>query len=209
MHIISPKNNNMSKKLVFAVMLVGILSLSSYVFASSSPSGDPFQAIWDTISSIGNTLEDYGSRLNDAENVNSDQTALIESLQTTVSQQTSQINELIAKLEQVPWDLTGTYIVYWGGNRHQMVVDNMDLVTGEFSGHGTFLDAPGYFWTMTGHLDGYSFNFRIVYTETLPGYYVDTTGTVAPDGSLSGSGVSSIGENFTFHSTSGAATKNN
>ena len=170
------------------LVLVLALLFGSRVLAGSVPSGDPFQAIWEAI---------FGQ----AEQINT--------LNQEVSKLKNTVNELANKLEQVPWDMTGTYTVYWGGNRHQMIVDSMNLITGEFSGHGIFLDAPGYSWTMTGALDGYSFNFRIVYTETLPGYYVDTTGTVAPDGSLSGSGVSSIGENFTFHSTSGTATKNN
>lgn len=178
-------------------------------WVSAETEGQPFQMVWDAIANLQSQIDNI-ELLPGPQGEPGPQGPAGEPSwdEQRVVELEERIDELEAKLNEVPWDLTGTYTVYFGGNRHQMVVDSMDLVTGDFSGHGTFLDAPGYSWTMTGHLDGYSFTFRIVYTETLPGYYVDTTGTVAPDGTLSGSGVSGIGEHFIFYSSTGTATKN-
>ena len=174
----------MKKKMIVVSLLVAGLFLAGSV--SAAKGGDPLQAVWQAINALVARVDGHDTQ--------------IASLQAT-------IDDLVAKVQE-PWNLTGTYVGYWGGNQHQMAVDTMNTITGEFSGHGTYLDAPGYAWTMTGTLDEDSFNFRITYTETLAGYYVDTTGTIASDGTLSGNGVSSLGENFIFHSTSGVATKN-
>ena len=174
----------MKKKMIAVSILVAGMLIAGSV--SAAKGGDPLTAVWNAINVLVARVDGHDAQ--------------IASMQAT-------IDDLVAKVRE-PWNLTGTYVVYWGGNQHQMVVDTMNTITGEFSGHGTYLDAPGYSWTMTGNLDGSAFTFRITYTETLAGYYVDTTGTIATIGTLSGNGVSSLDENFAFYSASGIVTKN-
>jgi hypothetical protein len=64
----------------------------------------------------------------------------------------------------------------------------MDSTTGNFSGTGTYLDASGYYETITGNINGTQITFTIVYTPSSinPGYTLSVAGTINPDGSMSG-----------------------
>jgi len=108
------------------------------------------------------------------------------------------------------WNMTGQYqITFAGSYFHTMTIDVIALNTdpGTFSGTGVWNDDPvGYTWTVTGHLDGSKLDFHIVYTGTGAGYWVDAIGTVAADGTLSGTGIDSSNFSFSWYSTSGTAT---
>ncbi len=110
------------------------------------------------------------------------------------------------------WDLTGTYGIDYvctsgcsGTYSHTLIVTAMDLVSGDFSGNGFYNSNPGYTWTAAGNVNGSDFTMNLVYTGINAGYTVDLVGTIAGDGSLSGTAVSSSGQTFTFSSASGNA----
>jgi hypothetical protein len=99
-----------------------------------------------------------------------------------------------AKVDRVPGPLDFlnplliTYTI--GGNdyHHSYTVINVDQNTGNFSGTGTYLDAPGYDETISGNISGTNISFTIVYTPASinPGYTLSVTGTINPGGSLTG-----------------------
>jgi len=110
-----------------------------------------------------------------------------------------------------PWDMTGTYVIDFtlgGGGvyAHTMNITSMDLATGAFSGTGFYNADPSYTWNVTGNVSDSSLSFTIVYTGSGAGYTVNATGTIAPDGTLSGN-ATGPGQTFTWVSTSGAATR--
>lgn len=62
----------------------------------------------------------------------------------------------------------------------------------EFSGTGEY-SSPGYPWTIQGQVSGHNVSFRIDYQGAInPGYNVEATGTIAADGSVSGTAVSHL-----------------
>jgi uncharacterized protein YycO len=80
---------------------------------------------------------------------------------------------------------------------------------GTFSGTGYTITNPSLPWTASGTVSGSTFSLLIVYTVPPPGvetYSGTFTGTILPDGKLSGSGVSSVNEMGNLVTTSGAAT---
>ena len=112
------------------------------------------------------------------------------------------------------WDLTGSYTIdstctagCAGTYSHHMDVTSMDLESGEFSGTGYYIVNPSYTWDMDGTLSGDTVNFNILYTGLNSGYYVDFTGQVDGNGTMSGTAVSSTGQTFDW-STSDKATFN-
>lgn len=112
------------------------------------------------------------------------------------------------------WDLTGTYTIVFtctsgcsGDYPHTMEVNVMDLGTGDFSGTGYYNPNNAYTWDVTGTVSGSSVSpFHILYTGLNAGYYVDLTGTINGDGSMSGTATSSSSQTFDWVTTSGAAT---
>ena len=111
------------------------------------------------------------------------------------------------------WDLTGTYTIVFhctsgcsGDWPHSMTINVMDLGTGGFSGNGNYIPDPGYTWDVTGTVSDSSVEFSILYTGKNAGYYVDLIGTIASDGTMSGTATSSSGQTFTWETTTGAAT---
>ncbi|MFX1535403.1 MAG: hypothetical protein ACFFDI_14350 [Promethearchaeota archaeon] len=111
------------------------------------------------------------------------------------------------------WNLTGSYVLEYtctsgcsGVYPHTMNVNSMDLETGDFSGDGYYNSDSGYTWDVTGNVGGSDVTFTVDYTGLNPTYYVEVEGTIAEDGTLSGTATSSTGQTFDWASTSGAAT---
>ena len=73
-----------------------------------------------------------------------------------------------------------------GAYEHRLTIASYSASSGSFSGHGSSVTAPGQNWTISGSIKGGKVTFHIAYTTGNPGYTVDGTGTVAPDGSMSG-----------------------
>jgi hypothetical protein len=113
----------------------------------------------------------------------------------------------------VPWNPIGSYTIAFtctsscsGVYSHTMDITSYDSGTGAFSGVGHYNADTSYTWNLTGVLTGSSLTFHIVYTGSNAGYTLDGTGTVATDGSLSGTASSNSGQTFTWATTAGAST---
>ncbi len=108
-----------------------------------------------------------------------------------------------ASAAQPSWDLTGTYTIQYflGGGQY----DHTDTITVTsfddpmtFSGTGYYNPNPSYTETIAGTLTGDNLEFTVVYTGLEAGYTADAVGSVATDGSLSGSATDSQGRSFTW-----------
>jgi len=80
---------------------------------------------------------------------------------------------------------------------------------GMFSGTGHTLEIPNLRWIASGTVSGSAFTLQIDYLDPPPGvstYSASFTGTILPDGKLSGSGVSTVNERGNLVTISGAAT---
>ena len=96
-----------------------------------------------------------------------------------------------------------------GGNYpHHLTVDSLQpigLNSFTFTGHGTFDPDPSYTWTATGSVSGTTLSMHIVYTGTQAGYTLDFTGTINPDGSVTGTSFSdSLGRTLTVSMPAGS-----
>lgn len=102
----------------------------------------------------------------------------------------------------------GTLDVELGGQYlHTMIVDSVTPVSPTrtlFGGHG-FYNPGGYDWTLTGMISGSNVAFEITYTTGLPGYVFSATGTIAPDGSMSGTATDTLLRNSTWSMPAGTA----
>lgn len=100
------------------------------------------------------------------------------------------------------WSLSGAYTIDFqlGGGHyiHTMNVSSFDTSTGNFSGTGFYNPNNSYTWNVTGDINGNDMTFHILYTGTNAGYTVDATGTIANDGTMSGTAVSNSSQNFTW-----------
>lgn len=123
------------------------------------------------------------------------------------------VNQVGAKVERVAgaWDLTGSYVIEFtctsgcsGTYPHTMNITSVDLTSGDFSGDGNYNPNPDYTWDVSGNVSDSSLTFTIVYTGLNPGYTVNASGTIASDGTLSGT-ATGPGQSFDWQSTSGAA----
>lgn len=91
-----------------------------------------------------------------------------------------------------------------GGNYpHTLQTVLEDTSTGNFTGTGNYDADPSYTWDITGNITGDNITFQLVYTGTGAGYTLNGAGTIASDGSISGS-VDNNCEEFTMGP--GAAT---
>jgi hypothetical protein len=110
------------------------------------------------------------------------------------------------------WSLNNAEIDfgYQGGiYPHSLTVDSIQ-VTGlnsyTFTGHGVFNPDPSYTWNATGSVSGTTLSMHIVYTGTQAGYSLDFTGTINPDGSVTGTSFSdSLGRSLTVSMPAGSA----
>lgn len=77
---------------------------------------------------------------------------------------------------------------------HTMNIDTIvptSPTSSTFSGTGFYNADPSYTWTVTGTINGSAIDYLIVYTGTSAGYSFHATGTIAADGSMSGSATDS------------------
>ncbi|MFW9864364.1 MAG: hypothetical protein ACFFET_18910 [Candidatus Thorarchaeota archaeon] len=109
------------------------------------------------------------------------------------------------------WNLEGDWVLrfFWGGNwDHDMTVTFQEA-DGTFEGTGGYPAGLTYThtWTVTGIVDGNAVVFTIVYDSDSqnPGYTVWATGTIAADGTMSGTWSSSQNQDGPWWSLSGAA----
>ena len=98
---------------------------------------------------------------------------------------------------------------FGGGNYpHHLTVDSIDptgLNSFTFIGHGSFDPDQSYTWNATGSVSGNQLRMHIVYTGTQAGYYLDFTGTINPDGSVTGTQFSdSLGRTLTVSMPAGS-----
>jgi hypothetical protein len=99
-----------------------------------------------------------------------------------------------AKVDRVSGDFSFsdpflvTYVIGGSEYHHSYDITMMDPVTGDFSGTGTYLDAPGYIESITGNIIGSQITFTILYLpgSINPGYTLSVEGTINPDGSMTG-----------------------
>ena len=110
------------------------------------------------------------------------------------------------------WNLKGDWtldFVYSGSPYvHEMTVTLQPVcgvVENAFEGYGHYVSDPSYTWTVTGNVVGDTVNFHILYTGTNAGYYVDAVGTIADDGTMSGT-WSNPTQSGTWSSKAGHAT---
>ena len=108
------------------------------------------------------------------------------------------------------WYLTGDWVLAFEyGNLyiHDMTVT--DQTAGTFSGTGVWQDNPLYTWTVVGSVIGDGVSFTIDYDPTNPNpdYQVSVSGTIASDGTMSGSWSSNMGQSGLWESTEGNAWK--
>jgi len=108
------------------------------------------------------------------------------------------------------WNVEGDWVLdfyYIEGHSHW--IHDMTIATqadGTFSGTGGYpATGPPYShpWTLTGTISDNDVTFTIIYVSPAPnpGYTVWAAGEVAPDGTMSGTAVSSIGQHFTWTAT--------
>jgi len=88
---------------------------------------------------------------------------------------------------------------------HDMTITSQ-MADGTLSGYGGYPSTgPPYThpWTLTGKVSDNTVTFTIVYVSPAPnpGYTVYATGTIAADGSMSGTATSSTGQSFTWTAT--------
>jgi len=98
------------------------------------------------------------------------------------------------------WDVRGTYyldVTFGGLYRHVMTIDAIvpqSPTNTVFSGTGYYVPDPSYTWTVTGSVNGSLISFDILYTGAAAGYVFHAVGTIAPDGSMSGTATDSAGQ---------------
>lgn len=87
------------------------------------------------------------------------------------------------------WELTapsGIDLVCGGSTYSHTLNDVTNDPNGSFEGTGTYNPNTGYTWDMAGEIDGDGIEFYILYTGINAGYTLNGIGTIAPDGSISG-----------------------
>src|SRR5205814_4492030 len=111
------------------------------------------------------------------------------------------------------WNISGTHNIVFttpdtSTYSHTMNVTNLVALSNtstSFSGTGTYDADPSYTWTVTGTVAGNAVSFHIVYTGTGAGYFVNGSGTIASDGSISGTALDSNGLSLTWTMPAGSA----
>jgi len=106
------------------------------------------------------------------------------------------------------WSVVGDWtlsFLYLGSSYlHDMTV-TLQQIGGAFEGYGHYVPDPDYTWAVTGNVVGDIVSFHILYTGKNAGYYVDAVGTIATDGTMSGT-WSNPAQSGTWSSTAGVAT---
>lgn len=108
--------------------------------------------------------------------------------------------------ENCTWNLVGSW-TYEAQLGSKFYVHDMSITSQadeSLSGTGSYLGEPQTTWTMSGTVSGNIVNWRVTYPSN---YWAKLTGTIAEDGTMSGTWTDSNGNNGTWHSTSGNAEK--
>jgi hypothetical protein len=74
-----------------------------------------------------------------------------------------------------------------------MVIESFNQETGDFKGHGWYLEDSRYKWDISGTGDGNNIKFHIEYTGANPGYVVNAEGIISSTTYMSGKGEASNG----------------
>lgn len=113
------------------------------------------------------------------------------------------------------WNLSGTYVLTYtciagcvGDYPHTMNITVSNLEDGTFSGTGFYNTNPLYSWDVAGTVAGSTVDFVADYNNLNPSYELTATGTIAIDGTMSGTATSNTGQEFNWATTSGTATYN-
>jgi hypothetical protein len=97
----------------------------------------------------------------------------------------------LAKVERVPaWELTVPQEIDFtcGGGSYLHTLETVNnLPNGDSTGTGYYNPNHSYTWDFDGNINGDDFTFTIVYTGISAGSIYNGTGTIASDGSISGS----------------------
>ncbi|HET7320474.1 MAG TPA: hypothetical protein VFI84_02725 [Candidatus Saccharimonadales bacterium] len=104
------------------------------------------------------------------------------------------------------WQLNPSAIVFTCGGApygHHLNTVSENQSTGDFTGTGSYNADSSYTWNATGNVSDSNITFQIVYTGTNAGYTLNGVGTIASDGSVSGT-VDGNCESFTM--PAGSAT---
>ena len=115
-------------------------------------------------------------------------------------------------MEAGVWNVGGTYplvVTYGGTYTHTMRVDTVTPISTTattFSGTGYYVPDASYTWTVKGMVSGSNIWFDITYTGTMAGYVFHATGSIAADGSMSGTGTDTLGQTpLTWATPAGSA----
>lgn len=104
------------------------------------------------------------------------------------------------------WTVKGNYVITFNCLTcvpHNITISTFNRHTGVFSGQGQYAANPAFTWVVSGKVTGNHITMRILYTGQDAGYYIDLTGTIARNGTMSGNATQSSGGSFTWMSTSG------
>ena len=87
------------------------------------------------------------------------------------------------------WKLNPSSITFTCGGTaypHSLNTVTENQATGDFTGTGNYVTDPSYTWDTTGNVSGSNIAFQVVYTGSNAGYTLNGVGTIASDGSVSG-----------------------
>lgn len=112
------------------------------------------------------------------------------------------VSPVFAKVERVagPWQLSAPQEISFvcGGNSYVHTLGTVNnLPDGSYSGTGYYNPDMAYIWDIDGNVVGNDITFQIEYTGTAAGSVYNGVGTIAPDGSITGT-VDSNCETFTM-----------
>ena len=106
-----------------------------------------------------------------------------------------------------PWTLTApsdiTFVCGGGNYTHTLDTVSNDS-SGSFTGTGHYVPDNSYTWDITGNITDTTITFTIIYTGTNAGYTLNGIGTIASDGSITGT---TDGNCQTFSMTAGSAVQ--
>jgi hypothetical protein len=106
------------------------------------------------------------------------------------------------------WTVAGTTLTFVLGvdYPHTLFVDTVtptSTTSATFTGHGFYNGNPTVTWTVAGSVQGSTVSFHMAYTEG--GYTLDATGTIAGNGSMSGTANDSVSQFLTWSAPAGSA----
>jgi hypothetical protein len=132
--------------------------------------------------------------------------ALFALVPTVVSAAPVHNNQVVQHTQE--WNPVGNYVISFNCATcvpHNLKITSFNRHTGAFSGYGALASNPVYTWTVSGMVSGNQISMRILYTGVNAGYYVDLSGTIARNGTMSGIATQSSGGSFTWMTTRGHA----